>query len=66
MTTTIDNNQRVFLITTSTGKQAFCNSKDFNQVLKDLDTNEGYYKVYHFWNGKQKIINKNALKSLVG
>jgi len=65
MKTTIDNNQRVLLITTSTNNQAFCNPQDFKEVLKQLGTNEGYYKVYHFWNGKQKIISKKDLSNLV-
>ena len=66
MITTIDNNTRVILITTSTSRQAFCNPKDYHKTLEQLDTNEGYYKVYHFWNGRQTRLSKKDLKDLVG
>ena len=65
MKTVINNNQRVLLITTSTNNKAFCNPIDYHKTLEQLETNEGYYKVYHFWNGKQKIISKKDLNSLV-
>lgn len=62
MKTVLDNNQRVFQIVTSTGKQAFCNLDDLNQVVKDLETHEGYFKIYHFWNNKQTFVTKRYLK----
>lgn len=65
MKTTIDNNTRVLQIVTSTQTQVFCNPKDYKEVAKELNLIEGYYTVYHFWNGKQKKLSKKELKSLV-
>jgi hypothetical protein len=64
MTTTIDNNQRVFFIVTSVGKSAFCNLKDLNETVKGLNTHEGYFKIFHFWNNKQEKVTKKHLKEL--
>lgn len=64
MKTIIDNRIRVFQITTSTQDSAFCNLQDLNHVMKELGTHEGYYNIYHFWNGKQKKISNKELKAL--
>jgi hypothetical protein len=64
MHTTIDNNQRVFLVTTSTGKTAFCNLKDLNNVVKEVDTREDYFSIFHFWNSKAKKVSKKYLREL--
>lgn len=61
MTVTINNNLRVYQVVTSTGKQAFCNIEDLNSVVKDLGTNEGYFKIYHFWNNKAQRVSKKDL-----
>lgn len=61
MKTTINNNLRVYHVTTSTGKQAFCNIEDLNKVVKELDTHQGYFKVYHFWNNKPQYLNRKTL-----
>ena len=65
MKTTIDNNIRVLQIATSTQTQVFCNPKDYKEIAKELNLIEGYYIVYHFWNGKQKKLSKKELNSLV-
>ena len=62
METTINNNQRVFQVITSTGTQFFCNLKDLNKICKDM--NEGYFTIYYFWNNKPKKITKKHLKEL--
>jgi hypothetical protein len=36
MKTTINNDLRVYQVKTSTGKQAFCNIEQLNEVVKDL------------------------------
>lgn len=60
MTITINNNLRVYQVTTSTGKQAFCNIEDLNKVIESLDTRQDYFKIYHFWNNKpQRLSRKN-------
>jgi hypothetical protein len=64
MKTTINNNQRVYQVVTSTSKQAFCNIEQLNEVISLLDTNEGYFKIYHFWNGKAEKVSKKYLKEL--
>ena len=63
MKTTIDNNLRVYQVITSTGKQAFCNIEQLNEVVKDLDTREDYFKINHFWNNKAQKVSKKDLKS---
>lgn len=63
MTTTINNNLRVYQVITSTGKQAFCNIEQLNEVIKDLQTHEGYFKINHFWNNKAEKVSKKDLKA---
>lgn len=64
MNTTIDNNQRVFQIVTSTGKQVFCNLNQLNQVCKGLDVHQGYFKLNHFWNNKAERVTKKLLSDM--
>ena len=64
MKTTINNLLRVYHVTTSTGKQAFCNIEDLNQVVKDLDTHQGYFKIFHFWNNKPQRLSKKVLDQM--
>ena len=64
MTTILDNNQKVFQIVTSTGKQAFCNFDDLNRTVESLETHEGYFKIFHFWNNKPKLVTKKFLKEI--
>jgi len=63
MKTIIDNNLRVYQVTTSTGKQAFCNIEQLNEVVEDLQTHEGYFKIWHFWNNKPQKVSKKDLKA---
>ena len=63
MKTTIDNNLRVYQVTTSTGKQAFCNIEQLNEVIKDLQTQPDYLKIFHFWNNKPQKVTKKDLKA---
>jgi hypothetical protein len=60
MTTTINNDLRVYQVLTSTGKQYFCNIQDLNEICKDMNT--GYFKIYHFWNNKAEKVSKKDLK----
>jgi len=64
MTTVIDNNQRVFQVITSTGKQVFCNLSDLNKIIAEIGTHEGYFKLNHFWNNKPERVTKKHLKEL--
>lgn len=62
MTTTINNNLRVYQVKTSTGKQAFCNIEQLNEVVKYLETHPDYFTIYHFWNNKPEKVSKKDLK----
>ena len=63
MKTTIDNNLRVYQVTTSTGKQAVRNIEQLNEVVKDLQTQPDYFKIFHFWNNKPQKVTKKDLKA---
>lgn len=63
MKTIINNDLRVYKIVTSTGKQAFCNIDELNDVIESLNTHQGYFKIYHFWNNKAQKVSKKDLKS---
>jgi hypothetical protein len=64
MKTVINNNLRVYQVVTSTGKQAFCNIEDLNQVCKELQCIAGYFKIFHFWDNTPKKLSKKDLKSM--
>ena len=61
MKTQIDNNLRVYQVVTSTGKQLFCNVEQLNEGVKFLGCCAGYFKIYHFWDNKQKRLSKKDL-----
>ena len=64
MVTTIDNNQRVFQVVDSYGRNYFCNLKQLNEVIKENNLVEGYYTINHFWNNKPKKVSKKLLKEM--
>ena len=64
MVTTIDNNQRVFQVVDSYGRNYFCNLKQLNEVIKENNLVEGYYTINHFWNKKKKKASKKLLKEM--
>lgn len=64
MKTTIDNNQRKFLVQSQgfeNQKDIFCNLKDIPNVLKDHFGKNEEFKVFEYWNRKLKRISKKAL-----
>jgi hypothetical protein len=63
MKTTINNNERIYQVVTSIGRQRFCNIEDLNEVIKELETHEGYFKIWHFWNNKAEKVTKKDLKT---
>lgn len=63
MTTTINNNLRVYQVVTSTGKQFFCNIQDLNKIVKTNELRDGYFKINHFWNNKPERLSKKKPKS---
>ena len=64
MVTTIDNNQRVFQVVDSYGRNYFCNLKQLNEVMRENNLVEGYYTINHFWNNKPKKVSKKLLKEM--
>lgn len=64
MITTINNDLRVFQIVTSTGKQVFCNLDELNNVMANLGTHAGYFKIWHFWNNKPERVSKKYLDEM--
>ena len=64
MRTTINNSLRVYQVVTSTGKQAFCNIEQLNEVVKHLECNAGYFKIFHFWNNRPQKLSKKDLKAM--
>ena len=64
METTIDNNQRVFQVVDSYGRNYFCNLKQLNEVIRENNLVEGYYTINHFWNNKPKKASKKLLKEM--
>lgn len=53
---------RVYFITTSIGKQQFCQLHQMNDIIKEMRVVAGYFDIYYFWNGKQKKVSKKMLK----
>jgi len=64
MKTTIDNNQRVFQVITSTSAQFFCNLDELNRVVNENELRAGYFRINHFWNNKPARLTKKGLKNL--
>lgn len=64
MTTTINNNERVFQIIDSYGKQTFCNFNDIEKVVTENKLIPGYFTIYSFWNNKPKKVGKGILKEM--
>lgn len=67
MTTTIDNNQRKFLVQ-SQGfggqKDIFCNLAQIPDVLKEVFEPNEEFKVFEYWNRKLKRCSKNHLNQM--
>lgn len=64
MTTTINNDLRVYQVVTAWGKQAFCNIDELNNVTANLSTKKGFFKVYHFWNNKPTKLSRKELDAM--
>lgn len=63
MKTTINNNERVFLLKTY-GQSVFCNLKDVPRVYRKLS---GTYEVelFHFWNFTLRKLSKKQANELL-
>lgn len=60
MTTTINNDLRVYQLITTSGKQFFCNIEQLNYVINS-ECKQGEFKILHFWNNKPKRLTKKEL-----
>lgn len=60
----INNQERIFQVVTSNGKQAFGNIEHLNDIINELGTHAGYFKILHFWNNKAEKVSKKDLKNL--
>lgn len=57
----INNEERIFQVVTSNGKQAFGNIEHLNDIISELGTHAGYFKIFHFWNNKAEKVSKKHL-----
>jgi hypothetical protein len=66
MKTTIDNNQRVFLIKRLGyfTREYFCNLSDIPNILKDELELSDEYKIFEFWNTKLRSCSKKHLNDM--
>lgn len=65
MKTTVDSNQRVFLIKTEgwANDKIFCNLKDIPNCIKDIPAHETF-TISEFWNSKFKKCSKKHLNEM--
>lgn len=67
MKTTIDNNQRKFLVQSQGfggNKDIFCNLHDIPTVLREAFTPNEEFRVFEFWNRKLKRMSKKHLNDM--
>ncbi len=67
MNTTIDNNQRKFLVQSQgfgNTVDIFCNLKDIPKVLKTAFVPNDEFKVFEYWNRKLKRCSKKHLNEM--
>lgn len=67
MKTTIDNNQRKFLVQSQgfgNSFDIFCNLKDIPNVLAQDETKNTEIKIYEYWNRKLKVCSKKHLNEI--
>lgn len=66
MKTTIDNNQRKFLIQSVgwTNTDIFCNLQDIPNVIKTAFEPHEEFKIYEYWNRKLKACSKKRMNEM--
>lgn len=65
MKTVINNYERVFQIVDSFNRSIFCNLKDISTCIDENDLRAGYFKIYHFWDSKQKVVSKKYINEML-
>jgi hypothetical protein len=63
MTTTINNDERVFLLTGDMGKKIFCNLSDIPKAVREFD-DPSEIEIFHFWNLDKKRASKKLLNDM--
>ena len=61
----VNQNQRIFVVTNSTGNSFAGNIEHILQIVNEYQLNEGYFTVFEYWNGKPKRVTKAGLKRLL-
>jgi len=64
MTTTINNNERVFLVTGDWTTSILCNLKDLETVCNEVE-DKTTLKIYHKWGNKFQIASKKMIKEML-
>lgn len=67
MTTTIDNNQRKFLVQSvgfGNSFDIFCNLKTIPEVLQEVANTNSEYKIFEYWNRKLTRCSKKHMNEM--
>ena len=60
----VNQNQKIFVVTDSTGNSFSGNFKHLESIVKEYQLQEGYFKIFEYWNGKPKKVTKASLKRM--
>ena len=63
MKTTINNDERVFLLTGDMGRKVFCNLKDLPKAFKSFEDRDAV-EINHFWNYKFTRASKKMINAM--
>ena len=64
MTTTIDNNQRIFMLTGDYNQSLICNLKDLEKCFNTFDDKDSI-KIQHKWNGRFVRCTKKSIVDML-
>lgn len=67
MITTLDNNQRKFLVQSQgfgNAKDIFCNLADIPKILKDEFSYKEEFKIFEYWNRKLKVCSRKHMNEM--
>lgn len=66
MTTTIDTNQRIFVLVRDNGKIELCNLNQIESRISTIKSENNYVVSFkHIWNGKIERISKKLLNEML-
>ena len=64
MTTTINNNQRIFLITGDYNQSFICNIEDLERCVKEIEDKDSI-KIQHKWNNRFVRCSKKSIVEML-